>query len=471
MRAAVLVTVALFAISPSIAGDETERPNLRPNLLLIFTDDQGLDDVGCYGSEIPTPHIDSLARAGLKFDAWYVASSICTPSRYGLLTGRYPGRSRDRLLGALMYLSPADKSRGIHGHEITYAELLRRSGYRTALVGKWHLGHGEKRFWPTRHGFESFYGHTAGCIDYFEMKYGKYPDWYRDEEPIEESGFATRLITDEAVRFLSRQRPERPFYLHLAYNAPHFGKGWDAEGEKVVNILQPRPEELRRVAHIGEPKRRQFAAMVVALDDGIGRVLKALDESGLSRSTLVVFMTDHGGDPRYGGNNRPFRSSKATLFEGGVRVPCLMRWPGKIRAGTTTPAVASALDIFPTFCHLAGVDPSRMALDGRDIRPIIFGTDEGLFGTGEGAPRELFWQLGRHAELDRGAWTALRRGRWKYVQTPKRGDWLFDLGKDPHEKSNLAASRPEILAEMKARSAALLRSFEKERRAHERSKE
>lgn len=423
-----------------------------PNFLLIFTDDQGLNDVSCYGSEISTPNIDSLAREGLKFNSWYVASSICTPSRFGLLTGRNPSRSKDQLLGALMFLTAEDKTRGIQSGETTIAEVLRDSGYLTALIGKWHLGHGSKtKFWPTRHGFDSFYGHTGGCVDYFTGNYGNLPDWYRNEDLVDGDGYSTDLLTDEAVRFLRAQRDGKPFFLNLSYNAPHFGKGWNSEDKKTENIMQPRAKELSLVKGIDGAKRREFAAMTLALDVGIGRVLNALEDSGLADNTLVIFMTDNGGDPVYGGSNLPFRGNKATLFEGGIRVPCLMRWPGRIAAGTTTDSVGSALDIFPTFCALAGVDASNYTLDGQNLKPLLI--------EGRTAERELFWELGSHAELERGQWTALRRGKWKYVSTASNEEFLFQLHSDPHESKNLANNEVKLFSELRLRSSELREKF------------
>jgi arylsulfatase A-like enzyme len=412
----------------------------RPNILLIFSDDQGWGDVSCYHGEISTPSIDSLARDGLKFTNWYVASSICTPSRFGLLTGRYPSRSHDLLLGALMSLGEEDARRGIREDEITIAQVLRKCGYRTALIGKWHLGHGETRFLPTRHGFESFYGHTAGCIDFFTMRYGIKPDWYRDEKLIDETGYATDLITEEAVRFLKSQHPDRPFFLYLPYNAPHYGKGYDPGKREVTNILQAKPEDLARVNRIEDPTRRVFAAMVLSLDDGIGRVLAVLRERGLEDNTLVVFMADNGGDPDYGGSSGPLRGEKGTLFEGGIRVPCLMRWPGRLPPGATADFVGSSLDLFPTFCRLAGADPSAHELDGQDLTPQLL-DGETL------SDRELFWELRNEA--------ALRNGPWKYLHCADGREYLFNLDQDLSEGRNLAEERADVLAKLKARCASI----------------
>lgn len=417
----------------------------RPNIVVIFTDDQGWNDVGCYGSEIPTPHIDSLARDGMKFTHWYVASSICTPSRYGLLTGRNPSRSKDRLLGALMYLGDEDKTKGIHQGETTVASVLKGAGYHTGLIGKWHLGHGDKSFFPTRHGFDEYVGHTAGCIDFFTMSYGNSLDWFRNETLEDQVGYATDLITDEAERFFKeRAKAEKPFFLHLAYNAPHFGKGWNDGKNETVNILQPHPKDLARVAFIEDPTRRKFAAMVVSLDDGVGRVLASLKKNGLEENTLVIFMTDHGGDPNYGGSNAPLRGDKATLFDGGVRVPCLMRWPARIKAGSSCSEVAWALDILPTFAALAGTKTGNLRLDGMDIQSVF---DGGKLGE-----REMYWELGRHAELKRGRWMSLRKGGLKYLHDNDGNEYLFDLNADPREQKNLSNARKKVFDALRERT-------------------
>ena len=426
----------------------------RPNVLLIFTDDQGIHDVGCYGSEIPTPNIDRIATEGLKFDSWYSASSICTPSRFGLLTGMNPSRSRDSLLSALMFMGEEDASRGLQRGERTIASVLKEeAGYATALIGKWHLGHGSPDFLPVEHGFDRFIGHTGGCIDFFTMTYGIRPDWYHQREYVSENGYATELITEEAVDYLaSRREASEPFFLYLAYNAPHFGKGWSPKDQEPVNIMQPQAADLKRVEYIDDKIRREFAAMVVSLDDGVGRVLSALDEYELSRDTLVIFLTDHGGDPVYGGGNEPYRGRKATLFEGGIRVPCLMRWPGRIKAGRTSEAVCSSVDLFRTFGSLAGLEAEGLESDGIDLSAHIEGGD-GPEG------RELFWETGAHSRLGRSSWSALRRGNWKYVNSPTEGEFLFDVAADPRESKNLANSRPELFKELRERRDALAKMY------------
>lgn len=441
-----------FLLPPSQGWSAESDRAERPNILLIFTDDQGFHDVGCYGSEIPTPHIDRIAAEGAKYDHFYSASSICTPSRFGLLTGRNPIRSRHQLLSALMFMADEHRETGIQEDETTIASVLRdEGGYETALIGKWHLGHGNATLRPLAHGFDLFKGHTGGCIDFFTMTYGIIPDWYNGSELVDENGYATELITEEAVEFLSQRRDaDRPFFLYLAYNAPHFGKGYSPADAAPVNLMQPQAAELKRVDFIDDKIRREFAAMTVSLDDGVGGVLGALERNGLAEDTLVIFLTDHGGDPTYGGSNLPLRGQKATLFEGGLRVPCLMRWPGRIEPGTEIGSVHSSLDLFPTFCELAGVEPEEAVgvntdhLDG-----------ESLAGSWTASPDEaekergLVWMTGRHAELQREPWIAFRRGPWKYLQSPREGEFLFDIAGDPHEKSDRKADRPELFRELR----------------------
>lgn len=447
---ALLSSTLLLLVNGAGAAEAT-------NIVLIFSDDQGWNDVGCYGSQIPTPNIDSLAKDGAQFTQFYSASSICTPSRFGLLTGRNPSRSQDRLLGALMFMSERDTHRRIREDETTIASTLREKGsYDTSLIGKWHLGHGSADYLPTAHGFDYFRGHTGGCIDFFTMTYGKIPDWYHQTEHVQVDGYATDLISTEAETYLDgRSGSDRPFFLYLPYNAPHFGKGYSPSKDEPVNLMQPQAQDLRRVASLGieDKVRREFAAMTVALDDGVGRVLASLEKNGLADNTLVIFMTDHGGDPTYGGSNTPLRGDKATLFEGGIRVPCLMRWPGKIAPGTLITQPSSSLDFYPTFSEVAGVSVEEDAfVDGESLLPYFDNEDL--------VDREFFWELAPHKELDRRPWAALRSGDWKYVNSPSEGEFLFNLSSDPNEESNLSEDQPERFEAMKARWATLQAEYD-----------
>jgi len=398
--------------APVSLGPSGRRP---PNFLVIVSDDQGYHDVGCYGSEIPTPHIDSIARNGVKFANFYVAGPVCTPSRYGLLTGRYPARSRDQLLDALM--PPSTK--GIHPEETTLAEVLRERGYRTALIGKWHLGASRPEFLPTRHGFQSFDGFVHGCIDYFDFAYGGLKSWYRNEELYQPpKGYTTDYLTGQAARF-PRENARNPFFLYLPYNAPHYGKaGYDPATKKARDILQAPPDYIARFSHIQDRNRREYAAMVASMDDNIGRLLQTVQELKLEQDTVIVFLSDNGGSLPYGGSNSPLRGEKADLFEGGIHVPCVMQWKGRLAAGKTIEQVAGGVDLFPTLASLAGAKAS--GIDGRDLGPALF--------EGRSFERELFWRTGREE--------AYLRGRWKYIRTGQGEEFLFDLDRDPVEQVN-----------------------------------
>ena len=407
-----------------------------PNIIVIFTDDQGMHDVSCYGSEIATPEIDKLAKEGMQFTQFYAASSICTPSRYGLLTGRYPHRSQDNLIGALMFLEEHDQHRGIRKNEATYVERLNRVGYQTALVGKWHLGHGSHEFWPTKHGFDSFFGHTGGCVDFFTLDYSNRPDWYRNRQLVDTDGYATDVITDEAIKILNDSRQnDQPLYLHVAYNAPHFGKAWNQAKQAPENVMQPKPNDLKKITDIEDPLRKAFAAKVIGMDECIGKLMAEVERLGMSENTLVIFMTDHGGDPKYGGSNLPFRGGKATLFEGGIRVPCIARWPNRITPGSVSDQPCSAIDLNATFSEISGFENKQT--DGISMLPI-------LLGKSSPTSRTLVWHTGSHESLQRKSWTAVRDGDWKWVQQPGQETMLFNLREDPHETQNLAKIHIDI---------------------------
>ncbi|MEA1996439.1 MAG: sulfatase-like hydrolase/transferase [Gemmatimonadota bacterium] len=402
-----------------------------PNILLINADDLGMGDLSCYGGEIPTPNIDSIGRQGVQFTDFYVSAPACTPSRFSQMTGLVPGRSRHELISPLMPTRDKDSERGIETGETTTAEVLKKAGYATGLIGKWHLGHGNSRFLPNSHGFDYFYGFTPGCIDFFTKRYRSERCFYRNGEMIEEEeGYSTDLFTHEAVSFLERNS-DKPFYLNLAHNAPHYGKA-DAPG-KAANVLQA-PEEL--IARFKGPDRDRnvYSAMVASMDNGVGEVLAALDRLGMAENTIVIFTSDNGGDPDYGGRNGPYRGEKGQLFEGGIRIPCLMRWPGMIPAGVKSSQAGSHLDFFATFAALAGLDVDRSSLDGMDISRAI------LDPSAPPLPRTLYWDYGG----DR----AVRDLGWKYLKTAGGEEYLFNLNADPFEKTNLIREHRGQAAEL-----------------------
>ncbi len=397
----------------------------RPNIVILLADDLGYGDLGCYGHPtIRTPELDRMAAQGLRFTQFYAAAPVCTPSRAALLTGRLPVRS-----GMTRVLFPDSKG-GLPASEVTLAAALRRLGYRTALIGKWHLGH-LPPYRPLRHGFDRFYG----VLYSNDMK----PlALYRDDREIEKAvrqATLTERYTEEAVRLIceaGRAGPPQPFFLYLAYNAPHVP-------------LHPGP------GFAGRSRRGAYGDVVEELDASVGRVLKALREAGLDRETLVLFTSDNGPavGPDYGldgGSAGLLRGSKFSTWEGGVRVPCLARWPGRVKAGAVCADLASALDLFPTAVELAGGEgPRDRVLDGLSLAPV-------LLGTGPSPRRALAFY---HDEELR----AFRKGPWKvHIKTQSdRGDGpvkrhdpplLFQVEHDPSERLDVARRHPEVVADL-----------------------
>ncbi len=400
-----------------------------PNVVLIFTDDQGINDVGLYGSEISTPNMDSIGKEGIKFTDFYVAAPSCTPSRFALLTGRYQYRAVEPLQGALMPREPKHSKVHLADDEVTIADVLKGAGYRTALIGKWHLGHGSIEFGPNSHGFDEFYGFLPGCIDFYKHSYEADPAWYRNKKLIEEEGYATDLLTDEAVRFIKTNK-DRPFFLYLPYNAPHYGRCPDGK------FLQT-PPGYPDIPEKSTDDRKVYTAMVENLDKGIGNVLAALRELNLEEDTIVIFMCDNGADYRYGGSNKPYRGQKGTIWDGGIRTACMIRWKSRIRPGQTRSQLGISLDILPTLARWTGAALPNRKLDGIDLNDIIF----------KDAPapeRHLFFRQKPRNQI------AVRGNKWKYLQDTDGTEYLFDMTKDPYEKNNRLADDPERAAKMKA---------------------
>ena len=432
-----------FAVLCTAAPAAESASGRLPNIVCIVADDLGYGDVSCHGGDIPTPNIDLIAREGARFTNWYVSSPYCTPSRYSLLTGRQPQRSRG-LRVPLNYAKPQDKDKGLRASETTLSTLLKRSGYRTAMVGKWHLGHGCPSFHPTAHGFDSFYGLHSGCIDYFMHRYGylNLRDWWRNDTLIDESGYVTDLLTDEAVRVIELQDAKQPFFLYLSHLAVHVSKKMDDRRKEMYYMNQAKPEDLIQFEHIVNWDRHVYSAMVKSLDDGVGQVLNALKKRGLEENTLVIFISDNGGNTRWGADNRPLRGGKGELFEGGIRVPCVMKWPGRIEPNTILNQPCSTLDLRPTICKQLGFETDGLVTDGIDISSVIF--------DGKNFQRDLFWAFPQRGDL--AGEKAFRRGPWKFMQ-PRNGKqpgepMLFNLDEDPGETHNLISQYPEKLKEL-----------------------
>ena len=421
------------------------KANPPPNIIIIYADDLGYGDLGSYGGDIPTPNIDRIGQAGIRFTDFYVSAPVCTPSRYSLLTGSYPQRS---LHGLDQVIMPGDEHH-FDPREVTLAELLKQRKYRTAITGKWHLGSSDPTYLPTHQGFDVFSGHKAGCIDYFRHVYGGIGSfWYVDGKPAEEQGYSTELITNHAINVIEQQDAQRPFFLYVPYNAPHFGKT-DPDtipevtvalskgthlGYGIMNSLQAPEAYVQRFSHVADPYRRVYSAMVASLDDQVGRLLDKLNQEGLAERTMIWFISDNGGYAETyhrHASNGVLRGEKAPLWEGGIRVPAMVCWPGVIPPDQVTTQPACNVDIVPTVGAIAGFTDTlaTLPIDGIDLSPVLFRQQT--------VARDIFWQY-------RGQ-SAFRRGEWKL----RNGTELYHLATDVSESEDVASAHPERVKELR----------------------
>ena len=394
----------------------------RPNVVVIVADDLGNADVGFQGGrDVPTPRLDALAASGVRCTAGYVSGPYCSPTRAGLLTGRY----QQRFVHEFNPGPPtgANVRVGLPLTERTLADVLRAAGYRTALVGKWHLGHGPE-FVPQRRGFEEHFGFLGGSHPYDPAGGAEEgPNAIRrGDAPVDEREYLTRAFAREAVSFIERSGDE-PFFLCLAFNAVHAP-------------LQAPEEVVERFASIAGARRRTYAAMLAELDDAVGRVLDALDAGGVADDTLVCFISDNGGPPGNGSDNGRLRGHKSSTWEGGIRVPFVVRWPGRLPASAVYDHPVIQLDLFPTIVAAAGVGvPAGTALDGVDLLPHLAGR------TTDPPHDRLYWRFG--------AQRAIRAGDWKLVKgVGVEAPILVNLAEDPSESTDLSAAHPDKRREL-----------------------
>ena len=415
---------AAWAVSLVLPHAQPAPP--RPNIVLIITDDMGYADLGSYGStDIKTPNIDGLAKAGVRFTQFYANGPTCTPTRAGLITGRY--QQRASLERPLSHATTPDGKLGLPSTGRSLPQLLRNHGYTTALIGKWHLGY-EPQFSPGAHGFEYFFGFKAGYIDYYQhTDGGGQPDLFENETPIKVDGYMTDLITERSVKFIDGHA-RSPFFLEVAYNVPHWP--YQVPDHPSTAIGNSR----HVLAHDEHPATRaDYVKMLERADRGVGQIAGALDRNGLAANTLVIFTNDNGGE--WLSNNGPFFNRKFTVYEGGIRVPAIMRWPGRIAAGTVTQQVGITMDLTATILSASGAGiPAGARLDGIDLLPLL----------GAGAqpqPRTLFWRVAAAGLNQR----AVRDGDWKLVLEGNPRLMLFDVSKDPGERNDLAASNTAVV--------------------------
>ncbi len=428
----------LKLLATSAAALPCSAQTKRPNFVIIVTDDHGIGDVGCYGHpEVRTPNLDRLAASGVRFTQWYANAPVCSASRAAIMTGKYPDRAG--VQGALPS-QPTYDVPGLKQGETTLPGLLKNLGYRTAAIGKWHLGSAPHSR-PQAQGFDEFFGWYSGWLDAYSHRYyqlggppGKifHDLWRNDQEVFEEPAYMTELLGREAQAFLSKQKKAQPFLLYLAFGAPHY------------SMMAPK-KYLDRFPATMDRDRRTHLAMVAAVDDVVGSVLDQLKRMGVEQETVVFFQADNGatreerasslGKPAEGGNNGRYRGYKLGLFDGGMHVPAMLRAPG-IAAGQVSDRPMISMDLLPTF--LAMADPTAKPpadIDGQDLRPVLAGKKP--------SHEFLFWSHGKSR--------AVRFGDWKLILHPPSfpGEsvpdepWLSNLEADPSEKKNLAASEVE----------------------------
>jgi arylsulfatase A-like enzyme len=439
-----LVFVAVIVGHSSVRADGSAN---RPNIISILADDLGWGDVGWHGGEIATPNLDKLADSGAKLEQFYV-QPVCSPTRASLMTGRYPMR-----YGLQVGVVRPFAQYGLPLNERTLPEALKPLGYETAIVGKWHLGHFQPDYLPTHRGFDHQYGHYNGALDYFtHIRDGGF-DWHRDDLECRDQGYSTHLIGREAARLIESRDKAKRLFLMVTFNAVH------------APHQVPDPYKTP-YAKLAEP-RRTYAGMVAAMDEAVGEIVAAIDRSGMRKETLILFSSDNGGPaPGRVTSNGPLRGAKATLYEGGVRVPAFATWEGRIAPKSVVDAPLHAVDWFPTLVGLAGGSTEQpLPLDGRDAWPTIT--------EGKRSPHAeiLINAAPRAGAIRVGDWKLILRSRGvdpnddvgaevavgKAARTVQATVELFNLARDPYEKKNLATQFPDKVAELRSRYEALAR--------------
>jgi arylsulfatase A len=423
-----LIAALLLATPAALhAAGAPAKTGGRPNIVLIMADDLGYGALGCYGNkEIKTPNIDALAATGIRFSDFHSNGAMCTPTRAALMTGRYQQRCAwvpDSELTPMFRMQRSENLKqrwawGVSKDELFLPELLGQSGYRSTLIGKWHLGY-DRKFHPVNHGFDEFRGFIGGAVDYHSHVAeagSKELDWWKNEKIENEEGYATDLLTRYATEFI-RENRQRPFFAYLAYGAPHT------------------PLQGREAGQM-KPAAKVYQEMIEILDESVGAVIQSLRDHGLEKNTLVIFCSDNGAAATKGfkGANGVLSGNKGSMTEGGHRVPFIANWPGVIPGGGTSGDVVMSMDFLPTFARMAGAStPENHKIDGIDLMPI-------LKGEAKAPPRNLHWLFG-------GAW-AVRKGSWKLIGNGERAQALFDLEADLSEKNNLIKQKPEMADEL-----------------------
>jgi len=422
-RLAIGTTLLSGVRSTAIANSaQRSAKEASPNIIFILADDLGWGDLSCYGRpDYQTPNLDLLALQGTKFTDAYSASAVCTPTRCGYITGRYPARFK---IGLEEPLIATNSNVGLEPNQQTIASLLKQSGYDTALIGKWHLGF-RPEWGPNAHGFDEFFGILAGAGDYFLHKNGLgQPDLYENLTPVDRTGYLTDLLTERAVNYVKKPR-SAPFFLSLHYTAPHWPWQGPAGGEPIhFDDKAPEPAAMGRGGSL-----KLYAQMMKSLDDGVGRVMQSIKAAGIDKKTMVIFTSDNGGE-RFS-YLWPFSGQKGDLLEGGIRVPAIVRWPGVVPANRVTQQPAITMDWTATMLAAGKADASY-SLDGIDLLPMLKGNSQLI-------DRTFFWRIYSR--------DAVRKGKWKYVRDGEVRR-LFDLSLDQREQADFSREHPEVLQQL-----------------------
>ncbi|MCR5782858.1 MAG: sulfatase-like hydrolase/transferase [Clostridia bacterium] len=426
----------------------------KPNVVIILTDDQGYGDLGCMGSaDLRTPNIDALAENGILFSSMYSASPVCSPSRAALLTGRYPGNA-----GVRAILAGHRRASGLTPEVPTLATALKKEGYATGICGKWHLGL-KPECRPNANGFDEFSGFLAGCLDYYSHIFyygmadgGSDPThdlWENDREVWANGEYLTERITRKSVDFISRHK-DGPFFLYVAYNAPHYPMHCP---EKYLDRFPDLPRD-----------RKIMAAMISAVDDGVGEITDTLRRLGLFENTIIYFQSDNGPsresrnwldgtpDPYYGGTAGKLKGHKFSLFEGGIRVPAVLSWGSRIKPRTADKAHI-ATDVFPTILEACGGDPGEYDIDGESLFGMLRNEDDS-------AHEYLFWEMEDQTAVRHGDYKLVLNGRLTEADAPSAPVWLSDLSSDPGERNNLSEDLPDVCRELTSAAAVWRKKLE-----------
>ncbi len=438
----IIITLSLLLttyLCNTAKAEPVQKKNTPPNIVLIMIDDLGYGDVGCYGSKVNrTPHIDKLASQGMKFTDFHSNGPMCTPTRAALLTGKYQQRFGKKFEAAIS--GQTDFHDGLPLKAVTIAEVLKEAGYATGMFGKWHLGY-QPPFIPTRQGFDEYVGLMSGDGDHHaHIDRSGRKDWWKEDKIKMEKGYSVDLITQHSVEFI-RKHQDRPFFLYVPHLAIHFP--WQGPDDKGYRQFGKGYHNLTKLGDLNDKNiRSQVKKMVESVDSSVGKILSTLKNLKLEENTVVIFTSDNGGYLTYEGghhnisSNGIFRGQKTDIYEGGHRVPAIVRWPEKIKTGSITDATTMTFDLFPTFLELAGITRSKNQekLDGVSLSPLLL---KGI------APEErtLFWRM---RELK-----AVRKGDWKLVMPGDGTTALYNLAKDPGEKNDIASANPEVVFDLK----------------------